>query len=263
MKKVFLSLFTLIIAAFMLFSTSAFCEIDKEDVEEKEVKIEYGYCPITLISGEVKDCLICHLEKTFKIREVAMFEEFEMPNTRSNLGMENDEIIGKFDASGGINGYMANSFNEFITYLNLNHPAVSRVIIEIHSPGGSLFDGYKIVGIIKHWRAKGYTIETRVHGFAASAGFFIFCAGNPRTISPQAELMWHELITFSMFDISGPSDKEDQAAVLRHLQDTANSMIGEISDMTKKELDQKIRKKELWVNGIEALGFGFATGLLE
>jgi ATP-dependent protease ClpP protease subunit len=136
------------------------------------------------------------------------------------------------------------------------------MVMKIHSGGGSLFGGYQAVGVMQNWISKGYEIETRVNGFAASAAFFIFCGGSTRLVSPQAELMWHELITFSMFDVSGPADKEDQAAVLRHLQDTANTMLADMCSLTKEEIDTKIRKKEYWMNGSDAFAVGFATGLL-
>ena len=134
--------------------------------------------------------------------------------------------------------------------------------MEIHSPGGSLFNAQRIVGLMddyKHWGGK---ITTKVNGFAASAGFYVFMNGDDRLVSPTAQLMWHELYTFSFFKISEPSDSEDEARVLRHLQDTVNQWIADRSHLTKDEVDAMVKKKELWVNGLQALENGFATGLI-
>ena len=253
-----------LLIVFMFFSligstTNAMGKIEIEEEKEKQG----GFCPVTQVVGEVSDCLRCHAEKTFKIKEILPFEDWEMPNHNSSMVYEDGVPVAMFR----VNGYVGSSdpiqIDEFFNYLTSNHKKVKKMIIEIHSGGGSLFEGYKTVGVMKYWRSKGYSIETRVHGFAASAAFFIFCGGDTRLVSPESELMWHEIITFKMFEVSGPADKEDQAKVLRHLQDTANTMLGEISNMTKEEIDQSIRKKEYWINGRQAFEAGFATGLLE
>lgn len=257
MKKIMGLVFILV----MILSTSAFGEIKvNEDIKEEKIG---GYCPVTQIKGESFECFKCHTEKTFKIKEVIPFEFWELPTSSSKMILIDGFPIGVYELHGFVGGAEGTEINKFFEYLHSNHKEVTKVIFDIHSGGGSLFGGYQIVGVMKYWQSKGYIIETRINGFAASAAFFVFCAGNPRSVSPQAELMWHELITFSMFDMSGPADKEDQAQVLRHLQDTANEMISEISNLTKKELDSKIRKKEYWINGRQAFEFGFATKILE
>ncbi len=65
--------------------------------------------------------------------------------------------------------------------------------------------------------------------------------------------MWHELITFELFSISSPSDKEDAARVLRHLQNTINQWLSTRISKTKDEIDTLVKKKEWWLNGQEAL----------
>ena len=80
--------------------------------------------------------------------------------------------------------------------------------------------------------------------------------------SPQAELMWHELQALEGFGVTSPSSKEDEARVLRHLQDTANGWLAEVSDLTKQEIDDMVSYKEFWLTGTEAVKYGFADGLL-
>lgn len=233
-----------------------------EITEEKEIETVKGYCPFTKIAGEPVSCYECHEKKTWKIKEILPFESWIMPNHKASMILEDGLPVGVIKLHSIISMSDGDKINDFFQYLDSNHKEVKKVIIDIFSGGGAMFGGYQAVGVLKLWQSRGYIVETRLHGFAGSAAFFIFCVGDIRSVSPQAELMWHELITFSMFDISGPADKEDQAAVLRHLQDTANDMIAEISNLTKDELDSKIRKKEYWINGKEALEYGFANRLL-
>ena len=253
MKKILISLITIVV---MLFSVSVFATDSKKNKEEKG-----GMCPITQVKGDVDDCLKCHIIGNFSIKEVSPFRSWNLPGHKGRMIIVDGKPVAFYEIHDQIGSFIGTDLEEFLSYLNY-HPEVKKVIIDIHSGGGSLFVGYQAVGVLKSWYDR-FEIETRVQGFAASAAFFIFCGGETRLVSPQAELMWHELITFSMFDVSGPSDKEDQAKVLRHLQDTANLMLAEISKLTKDELDKKIRKKEYWLRGSEAVKVGFATGYIK
>ena len=72
---------------------------------------------------------------------------------------------------------------------------VDHLILEVQSPGGSLFEANKIMGLMKQWHVQGKIVETRCYGFALSAGFLVFASGTPgyRKAAGSAELMWHEL----------------------------------------------------------------------
>ena len=106
-------------------------------------------------------------------------------------------------------------------------------------------------------------IETRVHGFAASAGFIVFVNGTPghRFASATSELMWHELYTFEFFKVSRPSDVAEENIVLNHLQTTANDFLAKRSNLTAEEWNEKIHFKEFWCNGAEAVKYGLSDGL--
>ena len=160
-----------------------------------------------------------------------------------------------------IDGINSNAIEKFFDYL-VWHPEIERCVFEIHSPGGSLFEAWRIVGMMELWKAKGMIIETRCYGFAASAGFIIFVNGTPghRYASATSELMWHELYTFAMFKVSRPSDTEDEAIILRHLQNTASNFLSQRSKLSKKEWKEIVYKKEFWCNGEEALGYGLSYG---
>jgi len=221
-----------------------------EDGCKKDEKMKVQECPKTKMQEK---CLFCHIIPSFELKEKAPDATFDYPN-------RSIKIIGKVgyyyltDISSG----EVRDFFDYISWHDINH-----VIIEIQSPGGSLFEAWRIVGIMDYWKAKGYTVETRVHGYAASAGFLIFANGSKgyRFASETCELMWHELSTFKFFDVAGPADKEDEAKVLRHLQTTANTWLAARSKLTADDWDKRIRKKEFWCNGKQAKDeYGLSDG---
>ena len=219
---------------------------------EKEKAMEYKVqeCPKTKMQEK---CLFCHIIPSFKLKEEAPDARLDYPNSST-------KIVGKvgYYFLTSIDADKVKDFFDYIEWHDINH-----VIIEVQSPGGSLFEAWRIVGLMDYWKSKGYTIETRVYGFAASAGFLIFANGSKhhRFASNSCELMWHELTTFKLFDIAGPSDKEDEARTLRHLQTTANTWLAARSSLSAEEWDKRIRKKEWWCNGKQAKDeYGLSDG---
>jgi ATP-dependent protease ClpP protease subunit len=233
------------------------------DAEEKEV--QHGFCPVTNIVGEASDCLKCHAvylkdgKPIYGLKEVGPYCNMSLPASTEIVYVNGKPVPYYYLTN--ISSYEIKKLVDWLGW----HPEFKHVIIEIQSPGGSLFDSSRIVGLLDSLKERGVTVETRVYGFAASAGFYVFVNGSKgyRHIAPEAQLMWHELLTFDIFNVSGPSDKEDEARVLRHLQDTVNSRIAAVSNMTKAELDALIRKKELWCNGTQAVEHGFADGIVK
>lgn len=220
-----------------------------------------GECPKTKVIGDVGDCLRCHVAPNFALKEANPEDLCAYPN--HNTRIRNGE--GLFNISGGITGGETFQMIEAMEYFRRKD--VKSVVIDIHSPGGSLFEGQKMCTLMQEWERTRGTVTTRVHGFAASAAFQIWTCGtiNHRLAGRDAELMWHELMSFKLFDISTPSDKKDEADVLRHLQDTRNAWLASRSKgkLTKEEIDKKIAKKEFWMNGAQAMDYGFCDGFLD
>jgi len=223
------------------------------DGMSQQIFIQQSLCPKTLMKDS---CLTCHSYPSFVLKEIGPNARYDYPV--SGMKISNDAA---YYVLGDINAGEVQRVFDYVLW----HPVVRKIIIEVHSPGGSLFDAYKIVGMMQHMMLIGYTIETRVYGFAASAGFLVASSGSKghRFVAPTAELMWHELMSFSLFSIDTPSDSEEKARVLRHLQDTANAWLARVSKMTLGEINDKIRKREFWMNGCQAIEYGFADGELK
>lgn len=223
----------------------------------KEQLLMKGMCPTTKVVGDAYSCFYCHAygrDFLTKIEETAPDAHLDYP-------------IKNFRIENGVGYFLFNDIDpdaifDITRYLDLHN--VKKLVLESYSPGGAMMAAWRCVGLLNTWKAKGNIVETRCQGYAASAAFLVFASGSNgyRFVSPTAELMWHELKSFKFFDMSSPADKEDEAGVLRHLQDNANQYLSSVSNMTKDEIDERVRKKEFWMTGREAVEFGFADGLL-
>lgn len=217
-------------------------------------------CPKTKMQ---ESCLRCHVVPSFKIKEQNPHRLYEYPNTNTKIIEADGKKVAYFLLEGAVeHGATGNRVQEFLEYARQR--GFKHVVIEVQSQGGSLFEGWRIHGLLEAAKKKGMVIETRCYGMAMSAAFIIFASGSQghRIVSPEAELMWHELISFKLFAVDSPSSSMDEAIVLRHLQDTANSWLASVSHMTKDEIDRKVHKKELWLRGTEAIEAGFADRML-
>ena len=222
---------------------------------EDDEKME-SICPITRMDD---DCLTCHMKPTFELKEVDPVARYDsIPGCGSRVIIRNGKKYPYFK----LESIVSEPVKSFFDYVSWHNELEKHIIFEVHSPGGSLMEAWRIVGILEHWKARGYIVETRVHGFAASAGFILFANGTKgyRFASPQAELMWHELYTFDFFKVSTPSGTKDEAEVLDHLQTTASTYLSERSNLSVAEWNEKVHKKEFWCNGKQAVEIGLSDG---
>lgn len=209
------------------------------------------------IRGDFYDtCMKCHTLSAGKImvKETPPDNHMDYPNNNTRIYMEDGKKIGYTLYTEIHSG----TIEKLLIYMERHE--VDHLIIELYNPGGSIFEMWRIVNMMNLYKEKGLIIETRVSGMCASAAFVVFVNGTRgyRYVSPQAILMWHEIISFKFFDISTPSDTEAEAELLRKFQDLGNNFLAERSNMDKKELDRRVRKKEMWLTGPEALEHGFA-----
>ena len=242
-----------------ILSVLIFCMIIGTSFGEDE-KVPMTWCPKTLISDN-KMCLNCHVMsgKSFRLKEFPEDAHIKYPTNASIV-----EVGGKQEGTYEVYGEISNLVYDrlskaFDFFLNRG---INKVTIEIYSYGGDLFAAWRIKGLIENWIESGGQIDTKVYGGAVSAAAILFAVGQERIAHAQAEIMFHELWTFSFFEVSTPSDTESKAKVLRHLQDNITSWLASRCDLTKEELDSLMKKKEYWLNGKEAFEIGLATKLI-
>jgi ATP-dependent protease ClpP protease subunit len=243
-----LVLFIVLFLAFPVYAIEGDIEVLGAEVEEQSPT----YCPKTLISDNDK-CLTCHVAPTFELREADPYAKYKLP---WNTKIINGKLI--FKLSGVVRSNEVQDAFEYLAW----HPEFNEIIIEIHSPGGSLAEAWKIVSIMSEAQARGIKVTTKAYGFAASAAFVVFCAGDMgnRQIGRLAEIMHHELWTFTFLSIDTPSSKENEAKTLRHLQDTIHKWLLTrcTKEMTIDDLNDLVHHKDYWMNSQDAIEAGFA-----
>ena len=141
---------------------------------------------------------------------------------------------------------------------------LNKVVIDLFSFGGSLFDALAMCSLIEDWQRSGITVEIRARGLIASAGLLVLITGSPghRYIDPNALVMFHELSNFKFFAVETPADKEDEAAIFRMIQNRVNAYIVARSKISLEDLTLRIKKKELWVDADGAVTHGFADHII-
>ncbi len=228
------------------------------DVKEKA-------CPVKdyLFAENIEQCFKCHTVGTFEVRKVNPLNKYKLPDiTGIGVYYDNEGKLILYYLLGDINDAAIYSLFDWLRW----HPEIKNVLIEIQSPGGSLLNAWRCIGIIEQWKANcsECVVETRVNGLAASAGLLIFMAGEIRSTSPTAELMWHEVsMTGYGYQRSTSSNATEKAKILTHLQDTATAYIANKCDMTQQQLLEAIQGgKEFWVSGREAKKLKIAIKLL-
>jgi len=230
------------------------CLMTAGGLKAAEKAKEYGVCPHCRMES---DCLICHRVPDFGLKESKPDACYDYPV--SGMRIVNGTAVYV------LTELKSKWVREFFDYVNW-HPEVWKVRIDIYCPGGGLFEAWRIVGMMEAWErgSPERIVETRVYGFAASGAFMVFEGGTAgyRFVAPNAELMWHELISFKFLSIETPSDKEEEARVLRHLQDNIHEWLASKSKLPKEEIDNMVRKRELWMSGKDAVKYGFADGFV-
>lgn len=268
MKKMFLGLiFVVTLLGFVVYNVGS--EIgayeDPAGIVKKAKSDEpESICPKTLMTNK---CLSCHLAPDFSLRTLTLEEQY---NNDGGTYPSNFRMIreGKKEFGYFLSHIISAAEYEAVFSWMSKRPHINYLVIEIYSPGGSMFQAKRIITLMDEFKARGNIIETRVRAGAASAGFLVLLNGTKgfRYIHPQAEVMWHELRTMEgwFLKLVSPADKEEEARIMRHWQDTQDKWVSEKSKLSQAKVTELIRFKELWCNGREAVEkYGFADKLIE
>ena len=232
----------------------------------KTKDIPSPFCPATKISDNSK-CMDCHAlipdetgKPKFGLQELKTNAGYEdMPYGMSIVFRDGEKL--PYYLIGGTDSPGLRKASEYM----YRHPEFKKIIIELHTPGGSIMDAWRSIGIMEEMQKKGIVIETRVYGMSASAGVILMVGGTEghRFVNPHAEIMIHKVWTFSMFDLKNPDTAEDQANTLKHFQTNINNWLVSRSKLTKEKIEECIFKKDFWMTGTEAVEYGLADGFID
>jgi ATP-dependent protease ClpP protease subunit len=137
--------------------------------------------------------------------------------------------------------------------------AVDTLEIEIHSAGGSVFDGYRIYNAMRELSARGVKVTAKINTMAASMASVIAMAADRIQIASNGRIMIHD----------ASAGQHGNAGQLRKTAD----MLDEISDdiaaiyaeRTKKDKDdiRKMMLAETWIRANDAVEMGFADEIFD
>jgi ATP-dependent protease ClpP protease subunit len=236
--------------------------IAQDYYDPEKITVEKPFCPTSLISDNDK-CMNCHVLSggKFTVKESRLDAHLDYPVGGMKILNFGTDLEKGFYV---IENIIPDSIEEILDYFQWH--GIEHVIFEIYSPGGGVFASWRIKALFDEWIANGGIIETRVRAAAFSGGFMLAAAGSKgyRFANATAEFMWHEIqaVEGGWLRVETTSQKEHEAKVFRHLQDTINAWLATRGKLSKKELDSKVKYEEFWFTGKEAFELGFVDKLM-
>lgn len=147
---------------------------------------------------------------------------------------------------------------DFIRDLRALGP-VSQIDLSIHSPGGSVFEGWAVYNALQNHDAQ---INVRIEGLAASMASVIAMAGDTITMPENSYMMIHDPWGFAM---GGAEDMRKNADLLDKLKANIVNVYAERTGIAVEHIEMMMAD-ETWMDGKEAAELGFAdevTGKVE
>lgn len=127
-----------------------------------------------------------------------------------------------------------------------------EVVVDISSPGGSVYDALAIHDMLRLLRSK---VTTNVIGPSASAATVIAAAGDIRTIHPNATYQIHQVMTQTEGNVD---DHEKTIAELVKYDKIITGIYQKITGKKRSEIT-KLMKEDRPLTAEEALEWGFIT----
>jgi len=179
---------------------------------------------------------------------------FEISNSADLEPRNEGGRVARVDITGPIGGWDV-SGSEFLRELK-NLGDVDSIDLRIHSPGGSVLDGWAIANGIKNHPAH---VVARVEGLAASMGSVVLMSADEIEVPQNAYVMIHNV---SGGAFGEAEELESMAALMRKLQDDVTDFYANATGKDREEIAEMMAA-ETWMNGEDAVEHGFATRVLE
>jgi ATP-dependent protease ClpP protease subunit len=163
-----------------------------------------------------------------------------------------EEIGSVFGASAASNGA------DFGVLMNCAENAADTMEIEIHSPGGSILDGYRVYHSILDLRDRGVHVTAVINTLAASMASVIAMAADRIKIVKGGRMMIHEASTMTA------GNAEDHARAAQLLDEMSGEIANIYAQRTGKTPDEMRdrMKKETWMGAEQAVKEGFADEII-
>lgn len=164
-----------------------------------------------------------------------------------------EEISQTFGATAHANGA------DFGEMTNAADNGIDTLDIEIHSPGGSVLEGFLIYNELVGLRARGVEVTATVNTLAASMASVIAMAADKVRIVPNGKMMIHDV----SMAVRGNAAALSKMAAL--CDQTSNEIAGVYAQKTGKTVDEmrEKMKDETWLDAKQAVELGLADEIFD
>lgn len=137
--------------------------------------------------------------------------------------------------------------------------AVDTLEIEIHSAGGSVFDGYRIYNAMKELSARGVKVTAKINTMAASMASVIAMAADRIQIASNGRIMIHDA---SAGQHGNAGQLRKTADMLDEISDDIAAIYAERTGKDKSDI-RKMMLAETWIRANDAVEMGFADEIFD
>lgn len=143
--------------------------------------------------------------------------------------------------------------NERLKYQSDYLPLYADIVeFRINSNGGDLYKFLEIYDIMERMKEEQDIIfKARVSSHAFSAGMYLFCACDYRTMSKFSSLMYHEM---SMMRMDKLSDLQNETHRMNKIQKILDDIVTRDTGLTQEVLD-KYKGRDFWIDFDKALEY--------
>jgi len=161
-------------------------------------------------------------------------------------GVSVKDGVGFFTFEGPLTSrYLPGALEYFSTH------GIKRVVMEMHSPGGSFYEMWRIIAWMEAYDNIEY--ETRTYSLAGSAGLIVFLAGDIRLISHYPTFMWHNVQSYVPEEVK------------KFYNERNNTYFASRTGLTVEQIQEKIESAggDWYFGAKEAIALGIAHGYIE
>lgn len=176
-------------------------------------------------------------------------EIFEEEPDEPSTNMKNGEFVIEIKGEIGWD-VTADSVNK-----QLEKAKGSKVILEVASPGGSVFDGVEIFNSIRNYEGE---TEARIVGIAASMGSYIPLAADKVLAEDNAAYMIHNVSSMAFGDAD---DLKEEADLIENLNELLAQEYVNKTGKTEKEI-LTLMDETTWLFGDEIKKEGFVDEMI-
>ncbi len=157
--------------------------------------------------------------------------------------------------AGQVNTELALNVIAQVKHLEFANPE-EKITLLINSPGGSVIDGMAMFDVI---RQSTCPITTIGNGMQASMGSILLAAGDERYMTPNADLMIHQIMTGANGGTQH-TDFEIRSGHTARLHEALKSVYVEFTGL-KHEYWDLVMERDTWLTAEHALKIGYINGI--